>query len=256
MKEKTHEEPKIVAAAEKKMRAWSIIQEIAEQTGDLERRERYRHGLGEYITISREAGASGSLIARIVGQTLGWEVLDKNILEQLADRYHISRAMLDLVDETTYNWVHDIIGPWFDHRIVPHEKYLVYMTRLFLAAAKRGNVVFVGRGAQFLLPRDCGMAVRIVASEHYRIARIMEEFKLSEAAAKRFMHEVDRGRREFVLKYFHRDLNDPHQFDLVVHVDRLGPQGAADEIVTTYKQSFATRKNPQLAPEFVGGSNL
>ena len=36
------------------------------------------------ITISREAGARGSTVARLVGKKLGWTVYDQELLEYIA----------------------------------------------------------------------------------------------------------------------------------------------------------------------------
>jgi cytidylate kinase len=239
MKERTREEPRILAAAERQMRAYSLMQEIAEQAGAQRRIDRPHRQLGQFITLSREAGAGGSEIAALVGAKLGWEVLDKGLVDLVAERFGFSRDMLELVDETKANWAYDMLGPWLDPRIIPHEKYVCRLVRIIGAAVRRGNVVLVGRGARFLLPRDQGMAVRVIASEKYRLAHWMERHGLREAQARQRMAEVDRGRREFVLKYFHRDINDPHLFDLVIHVDRLGSEGAAELIVDTYRRLYA-----------------
>jgi len=54
-----------------------------------------------------------------VVEKLGWEVLDKSLLNRVADRYGLSRPMLELVNETSANWAHDVLGTWFDRRIIP-----------------------------------------------------------------------------------------------------------------------------------------
>ena len=46
--------------------------------------------------------------------------------------------------------------------------------------------------------------------------------------------EVDRGRREFVARYFHHDIDDPHLYDLVINVERFGPEAVAEKIVEAY----------------------
>ena len=144
MKAQTREEPKIVAAAEKQMRAWTFVQELAERTLQLDKSRAPDAELRKYMTISREAGVGGEEIARLVGQKLGWEVLDKELLDLVAERYSLNRSMLELVDETEANWAFEVLGAWLDPRIIPREKYVVHLTRIVLAAAKRGNVVFVG----------------------------------------------------------------------------------------------------------------
>jgi cytidylate kinase len=40
---------------------------------------------GPFIAISRQSGADGTQIARLVGEELGWDVLDKEILDFMAE---------------------------------------------------------------------------------------------------------------------------------------------------------------------------
>jgi hypothetical protein len=227
----TREEPGIVAAAERQMHAWEMTRELKERAFRREGTGRTTaHGL-RFVALSREAGAGGSEIGRRVGERLGWEVFDKNLLDCVAERFHLPRDMLDLVDETHTNWVYDVLGTWMDRKLVPHEKYVACLARMMLAAAGRGPAVFVGRGAQFLLPRDEMLAVRLVASPKYRIRQIMVETDVSESDARRFIAETDAGRREFVTKFFHHDVNDPHLYDLVINVERCGKAAAVEDIV-------------------------
>jgi len=226
MKAQTREEPRILAAAERQMQAWARIQEISKQLSA----EGARTALGPYICLSRECGAGGSLIAERLGELLGWEVLDKNVLDEVALRYRVSRLKLDLVDETAFNWAYDIIGPWLDREIVSHEKYFAQLCRVVLAKARRGHVVLVGRGAQFMLPREFGLAVRIIAPKKFRIAQIMERLGLTTREAERLIDETDRGRRQFAYRYFHRDIDDPHLYDIVLNVEHVGIGQAAEKI--------------------------
>jgi cytidylate kinase len=232
MKEQTREEPMIIAAAERQMQAWVLTAEIQGRAIRAEGPHRLSERLGRYVSISREAGAGGSQIAQLVGQQLGWEVLDKNLLDQVAERFRCSRSMLKLVDETESSWVYDVLGTWMDRQVVTHDKYVAHLGRVILAAARRGNVVLVGRGARFLLPREKGLAVRLIASKKYRVEQIVQREGLNQADAGRWVEVTDRGRREFVLRYFHQDIADPHLYDLVINVERLGPAATVQQIVT------------------------
>jgi hypothetical protein len=234
MKEQTHEDPHILAAAERQMQAWAKNQEIAFHRLQSVHEHESHVALGEYLTISREAGAGGGEIAALVGRTLGWEVLDKNLPDRVADRFGLPRPMLEFVDETTSNWAYDLLGPCLDRAIVTHERYLVHLRHIVLRAAQLGKVVIVGRGAQFFLPRGQGLTVRVVASEKYRTAQLMRAEGLSEAAARRRMLALDNGRRQFVQHFFRRDVADPHWYDLVVNVEHLGPATAAAIIAEAF----------------------
>jgi cytidylate kinase len=231
MKVQIREEPKILAAAERQMQAWARTQEIKDHQARDQAIRQLAKAIKPYLTISREAGAYGPEIAGMVGQKLGWEVFDKNLLDNLAERFHLNRGMLDVVDETQSNWVYDVLGTWMDPKIVPHEKYVCCLGRVIHAAARVQNCIFVGRGAQFLLPRERGLRVRIVAPERYRIAQVIKRQGLKVAEARKWMEETDRGRREFVERFFHHNLDDPHLYDLVINTENLGIPGAVDLIV-------------------------
>lgn len=231
MKEQTREEPKILAAAERQMQAWVLTAEIEGRAIAEEGPQRLADRLGRYLSISREAGAGGSDIAQLVGQELGWEVLDKNLVDRVAERFRLSRTMLEQVDETPSSWIWDVLGTWMDQKIITHDKYVARLGRVVLAAVRHGDVVLVGRGAQFLLPREKGLAVRIIAPLKYRIAEIMRRKGVSQTDASRVVEETDLGRRDFVLNYFQKDIDDPHLYDLVINVEQIGPAAAVEQIV-------------------------
>ena len=234
MKAQTREEPKILAAAERQMQAWSLSQEIADRTVRVDEGTPSAAQLGDFITISREAGAEGGRVAASVGEKLGWEVLDKSLLDRVANRCRLPRESLAPVDETSHNWAYDVLGPWLDSRVVSQDKYVTHLSRILTAAARRGNVVLVGRGAQFVLPRDRGLAVRIIASEKYRVQRIMEREGVDAPQARRIVKQTDHGRRQYAQFFFHRDITDPHLYDMVLNIERLGLAGVVEQIVNAY----------------------
>ena len=231
MKDQTREDPKIIAAAERQMQAWVRTAEIEGRAIAEEGPQRLADRLGRYLCISREAGAGGSDIAQLVGQELGWEVLDKNLVDRVAERFQLSRSMLEQVDETPSSWIWDVLGTWMDQKIITHDKYVARLGRVVLAAVRHGSVVLVGRGAQFLLPREKGLAVRIIAPLKYRIAEIVRREGVSQTDASRVIEETDLGRRDFVLSYFQKDIDDPHLYDLVINVEQIGPAAAVEQIV-------------------------
>ena len=241
MKEQTREDPKILAAAERQMQAWSMTASLEDRTVRLKDFQQLTGSVHCYLSISREAGAGGSTVAELVGKRLGWEVLGKELLDRIAQRFHSNRMMLELVDETPSNWVYDVLGTWMDSKVIPHETYVVQLGRVVMAAAKHGNAVFVGRGSQFFLPREKGLCVRLIASEQFRIENLMRLKSLEEPEAKRFMREVDCGRREFAQKFFSHDVTDPHFYDLVVNTAQIGMECAAEVILTAMRRKFGVQ---------------
>jgi cytidylate kinase len=233
----------VVEAAERQIQRWLRAQKGLDETA------RTSHsgsvaGIGPYLTISREAGAGGSHIARLVGEAIGWDVLDRKLLECVAEICQTSPAVLELVDETTTNWVTEIFGNLLNPASVTQMQYVCRLSRVILMTARAGKVIYVGRGAQFVLPRERGLSVRIVAPQKYRVQQIMERRHLSFEEAGDYVVKTDAGRQDFVRQYFHHDVPDSHLFDLVLNVKKLGPERTAHLIAEALTSYFDAHRSP------------
>lgn len=231
------------ALVERRMKQWLALKELTERTPTPLRAA--APAVGPYIAISRQAGTGGERIARLVGERLGWEVLDKELVDAVARRLHLPREALELLDETSIGSLWGALAGWIDHLTIPQEKYVHRLAAIMCAAAQRGRTVIVGRGAVCLLPRAEGLSVRIVAPAEFRIQRVQVAQGLSPADAKRFVEQTDRNRREFVRHYYRRDVADDRLYDLILSVDQLGEAEAAEQIVAAAQgKSAATAAAP------------
>ena len=233
MKDQTREDPKILAAAERQMKAYSKSQEIADWLVHEAQPERFQRKLGPYITLSREAGAGGGKIAELIGHQLGWEVLDKQLVERIAERYHLSRTMLELVDETIQ------LGLRHSARCRPARdfprEYVVHLTRVLLASAARQGGARRPGGEYPLAARRHGRADRCLGKVSPRRNHAAARIRRGEGSWV-FIAESDEGRREFVRRFFHHDITDPHLYDLVVNVDRIGPRAPSEVIAAAFQR--------------------
>ncbi|MGO9115794.1 MAG: AAA family ATPase [Thermoguttaceae bacterium] len=224
----------VTEAAERQMQRWLLAKQDQEKAAPAAGGA--AAGIGPYLAISREAGAGGSRIARLVGEAVDWDVLDRELLECVAERYHTSPAMLELVDETTTNWITEIFGNWLSPASVTQMQYVCRISRVVLMAARAGRVIFVGRAAQFILPRERGLSVRLVAPRKYRVQQIMERRHVSFEEARDYVEKTDAGRQDYARQYF--EINDPHLFDLVINVEKIGPRETAHLITDTLASCF------------------
>jgi cytidylate kinase len=224
------------------MRQWTLQSEIWEKLQEEKDRIPLEEHLHPFIAVSREAGAGGGDIAARVAEKMGFQILGREMLDYLADTFQLPRDMLDFVDEKTAHWIHDAFGFWLDKYTVSQEEYVIRLGRMVLLAAQHRECVFIGRGVQFLLPKNKGLTVRIVASEKNRVERTKQMRNVSIEEARQFVAETDRGRKEFVRRYFHQDVADPLLYDLVLNADKFGVEGAVDMIVHTYQHLFAPAK--------------
>jgi hypothetical protein len=209
-----------------------------------ERRKGQRN-IGPYLLVSRETGAGGSQIARHVAQELAWDILDKEILDILASEFQVSAAALDVVDEKKLNWLADILTGWVEGHGFSQLAFVHRMSLLFNKVAERGNVVIVGRGARFILPRLEGLSVRIIAPFDFRVEQVILQHGLSATDARTFVKQSDRQREAYIKRYFHRNVADSHAHDLILNVEQLGEYGVAHLIIDAV-QSWLTRREKRL----------
>lgn len=235
-------------AARQRMERWLLSPELREHmqmAGDVRKPAQ----TGPYISISRQAGAGGARIARVAGEQLGWDVLDKELLDFMTQRYHMPRDMLDFVDETKANWFYDVLGAFASSRIVSQDSYVVHLERIIYLAALHGRVVIVGRGAHCVLPRANGLAVRIVAPKRQRVEEVRRRWNLTPQEASLRVDEIDKGRNGFCRRHFHRDIEDPLEYDLLINTAWLSTEAAAEMIVDAVVRADRQRRATETVPK-------
>jgi cytidylate kinase len=238
-------QPETSVLIERQIQRWLLLRQAqAEQEAQASRPS---SSCGHYISLSREAGAGGEQIAREVSLQLGWSVLDGELLALVAKAADCSVVDVELIDETGMRWVTDLFNRWIDGAKVGHEKYLICLAAALRAAVRHTNVVIVGRGSQFLLPPEAGLAVRVIGSRPFRIQQAQRLHGLSPKQARVWVEQTDRDRREFVEQHFHRDPTDMHLYDLVVNVEHLGIEGAARQIADAARGMFVPSLESALA---------
>jgi cytidylate kinase len=228
----------ISRSAEQRMRQWALSLEVQQR---LDRDKAKRHVVEKvrpYIAVSRQAGSAGTEVAEIVARRLGWEVLDRKLLDCIAEKLEVPHERLQAVDETRVHWFQEVFGHWLDRQVVSQSRYVRLLGQAVLLAAQHASVVVVGRGAQFLLPREKGLAVRVIAPRKQRIERIMHVHSFTYEQAKRYVDETDRNRDDFIRQYFHRDVADPSLYDLVLNMEHLPPLEAAQLIINQFERRF------------------
>lgn len=184
--------------------------------------------LGPYLTISREADSGGAEIARRVGERLQWQVLDRELVQQLADRLELEPRLLELMDETKIDWFSETLLNLFDSRLVLQGSYVSMLSRAIALAAYSGPVIIVGRGANLVLPPGYGLRVRIVAPRRLRLQALAAREGVGEKEAASNLDAIDRSRTDFVRRHFHAGPEEPTNYDLVIDAASFGIGGSCD----------------------------
>jgi cytidylate kinase len=237
-------DPGLTAAAERAMRRWVSTRQSERQAAE---RSASVSAPRLCITVSREAGARGSTVARLVGQKIGWTVYDQELLEYIAHEVHLRSSVLESLEETEFDWSHDWLANLLEDQWQNQDTYIVHLTKVVLAIGLHGESIIVGRGAACILPRERSLNVRIIAKDSDRISFLSQIERLTPLDAERHMRETDEQRKRFVRDYFHRNNEDVHEYDLVLDSSALGEECCADVIIAALRGKEALARNRQTA---------
>ena len=116
----------------------------------------------EYLHQPRGRRGGGT-IARMVGKRLGWKVYDGELIEAIAHRMEVPLDEVRTLDELAPSVVQDWLLPLREEYYAPQEAYLDHLAKLIEAIGRAGESILVGRGANFMLPRETTLSVRIIA---------------------------------------------------------------------------------------------
>lgn len=196
------------------------------------------------IAISRETGSCGPAVARAVGDRLGWQVYDRELLELVASDLHIRAKLLEDLDERHITWLQECVEAFAAVPAVREGKFVHHLIKVLLSLAARGHSVFVGRGSPFVLPAATTLRVRLVAPLEDRITVVSHERQMTRSEAARFIERTDRDRAQFVRLHFQRDPSDPQNFDLVLNTGKI----SIDQCAKLVAETIGANPQFQAAP--------
>ena len=183
------------------------------------------------ITISREPGSGGRIMAKKLAGKLGFEVFQQEVLHEIARRADVSEKLLETLDEKGLNVLEDCISSLvYDRHLWPDE-YLKHLMKVIGVIGEHGRAIIVGRGANFVIPPENGFRLRIVAPQNVRIANVARTFDVTTEDAKRRIIRTESDRRAFVRKYFNADIADPVNYDFVINTGALEIDKAIDAVI-------------------------
>jgi cytidylate kinase len=191
---------------------------------------------GPILTVSREPGAGGSDISRRLAKALGLDLIGGQIIQHVADSAKMSRRVIETLDEREVTFRETLLSSLFgENRPWPGE-YLQHLVRVIGTIGIFGNVIIVGRGANFVLPKDRAFKVRIIAPMDLRVKYFMEDRGYTKAEAEQFVVKKENNRKAFVRKYFNADIADPAHYDMIVNTEKISMAAATEAIIVAFNQ--------------------
>ncbi len=183
------------------------------------------------ITICREPGSGGRLVARQAAEELGIDLFDREIIHELVRCARRSQKLIETLDERSLSVLQDWIATLIFEKHLWPDQYLKNLMKVIGTIGKHGHAVILGRGANFILPPTDRLSVRIVAPFDMRAHDMACEFNVTEEEASRHILKRESERKAFIKRYFHADICDPSNYDLVLNRARLSIEDTADAVI-------------------------
>jgi len=196
-----------------------------------EKKEKQRQKSEVYVvTVSRDFGSLGRSVAHLLADTLEVRCCDRSILQQVAERAHVDKELVRVLDEH----VSKIDGHWWQHLlqkdVFSYEDYYHHLVKTVLSISRTGGVI-IGRGANLILGEKNAFRVRINGSEKQCAKRIADREQLDTVESLKRVKQVNGERAEYIRMLYDTDINDHAAYDITLNSDRYNREQMVELIL-------------------------
>lgn len=196
------------------------------------------------ITVEREYGAGGSVVADRLAQHFGWKLLDQELTARIATEACVDPSVVAGCDEQIdhplrrlakvfWRGSYERMLPMQDERYFDADCMVEHATKIIGQAGQEGHCVIVGRGAPYILrQRQDAFHVFLYASRDFKIQRLSRRMSTKEATE--MVDTIDRERAEFIKRYFNKDWPCRSLYHIMVNTT-FGLDHAVETILGTMK---------------------
>ena len=188
------------------------------------------------ITISREAGSGGNILAEQPSNNLKFDLFYQEIIHKMAESANVSVRLLETLDEKGASGLEEGRSSIIDKRHLWPDRYLQHLMKIIGTIGKHGRAVIVGRGANFVLPPEKRLSVRVIAPLKIRLQNVSQEFNVSVDEARPRVLKTESDRKAFIKKYFNDDIRHPLNYDLIINTGTLSIDDAVNAVSGTLSQ--------------------
>jgi len=213
-------------------------------------RWREQEDLMAVITISRQFGAGGKTLGKIVADKLGYTFADDDIIQMVAEAANVSPHWVESIEREAGGKLSRVVSSMVSKRLVDRilkdergyideRLYLDYLVVMIAQIAEEGNVVVLGRGSQYILndhPDACH--VLLINEFENRVRFMMAHYDFSESRARHIVNREDKRRLNLYRKIGKTDFDDPRLYHLVLNMGRLDIQ-TAQKLVLDMVKAYA-----------------
>lgn len=187
------------------------------------------------ITIAREYGSGGRLIAQKVAEKLQLVYYDNEVIDLAAKELGFDiDTIRKTAEEKSSSFMYTMSSSAFTLPL--NDQVFTTQSKIIRHLAKHDSCIIVNGCADYVLEDyDDVLTVFIHAPLESRIKRVKDEYKENHNDIKRFVMKKDKGRSNYYNYYTTKKWGQLKNFDLTINSD-LGIDEAADIIVKLFQK--------------------
>ena len=192
------------------------------------------------ITISRQFGAGGKTLTDQLAARLGYGVANEEIIDKLAQSSKLSTDSIRSFEgeedgefqvTPSTGFIRRIFDP--SKNFMDEQQYVKLLNRLIPQIADKGNIIILGRGAQFILQdRKDVVHILLLAAEVDRVKFMQAHYDLTPDEARQAVIKQGKRRLKLMKLFNSADYDQPVHYDLVVNMSKLNIDRTVDLICT------------------------
>ena len=192
------------------------------------------------VTISRQFGSMGRMIAQQLSRELGVEFYDRDIVEETASRMGLPVSVISNTEENSKSIYFKQQYPLGMGIASMRDEIFLIQKNIIRDLAQKESCIIVGRCADsILMDMENRLNVYIYAPMDARLRNAVELAKLDEKTAKKMIREIDRSRELYHRRYCPEYVDASTNKDIMIDSSRFGTEGTVKILAGLVRDMFA-----------------
>ena len=192
------------------------------------------------VTISRQFGSMGRMIAQQLSRELGVDFYDRDIVEETASRMGLPVSVISNTEENSKSIYFKQQYPLGMGIASMRDEIFLIQKNIIRDLAQKESCIIVGRCADsILMDMENHLNVYIYAPMGARLRNAVELAKLDEKTAKKMIREIDRSRELYHRRYCPEYVDASTNKDIMIDSSRFGAEETVKILAGLVREMFA-----------------
>lgn len=199
------------------------------------------------LAVSREPGSGANTVCEKVLDILqsktkepevSWGYFNRMLLEKVLEDSKLPKVVSEYLSEGKYSYFNDAVSELLGIR--PSEWTILHKTtNTVLQLGRMGKVIIVGRASVLITSRlSNAFHIRLIAPLENRIEHTMKKRQVNRVEAQKLIENETEARKKYVRAHFHREIDDPSLYNLILNTGKFTYDEAAEIIADAVIKKF------------------